>query len=209
MHHMGEEGSGWPRALSGSNDDLARRLAMASPSDTTRGMFLRATLDAVRVLGDEEAVRGCQCASGEEKLVDFFIYPVTAHLRMVFASARLLESRYGGFDEALRALGYKAAQCFLASASGLMLQLLAGGDAKRLLANLPSAYRATVNFGERSVLWTGPTRGQLTMRHEFMPAAFHEGLLMGVMGKARARGARVHGYQLSTLESDYDISWEA
>lgn len=209
MHHMGEEGGGWSLAPSGSDEDLARRVAMASPSDTTRGMFLRATLDAVRVLGDEEAVRGCLRASGEEKLVDFFIYPVTAHLRMMFAAARLLEPCHGGFDEALRGLGYEAARCFLASASGLMLQLLAGGDAKRLLANLPSAYRATVNFGERSVLWTGPTRGQLSMRHEFMPSAFHEGLLMGVLAKVNARGARVRGHQLSTLESDYDVSWVA
>lgn len=208
MHHMGEEGGCWS-APAGSDVDLAQRLAMASPADTTRGMFLRATLDAVRTLGDEEAVRGCLRASGEDKLVDFFIYPVSANLRMVFAAAWLLAPRYGGFDGALRELGYRAAQCFLASAAGLMLQLLAGGDAKRLLGNLPSAYRASVSFGARSVTWTGPRRGQLSMRHEFMPYPFHEGLLMGVLGKANARGVRVRGYQLSTLESDYDVSWEA
>jgi uncharacterized protein (TIGR02265 family) len=209
MHHMGDEGACWSMEPPGSDEDLAQRLAMASPTDTIRGMFLRATLDAVRVLGDEEAVRRCQRAGGEEKLVDFFIYPVSAKLRMVFSAARMLEARYGGFSEALRQLGFKAAECFLASAAGLMLQLLARGDVKRLLVNLPSAYRASVSFGARSVTWTGPTCGQLTMRHEFMPYPFHEGLLLGVLGKANVRGARVRGYQLSTLESDYDVSWEA
>lgn len=207
--HVRDERAWWPDAAPGSDEDLEQRLAMASPSDTARGMFLRATLDVVRALGDEEAVRCCQRASGEEELVDFFIYPVSANLRMVFAAARMLAIHCGGFDEALRQLGYRAGECFLASAAGLTLQFLARGDVKRLIGNLPSAYRAAVSFGTRSVLWTGPTCGQFIMRREFMPYPFHEGLLLGVMGKANARGARVRGYQLSTLESAYDVSWEA
>ncbi|WNG40054.1 TIGR02265 family protein [Archangium minus] len=207
--HVSDDRVWWPEAPSGSEEDLAQRLALASPSDTARGMFLRATLDAVRTLGDEEAVRLCQRASGEEKLVDFFIYPVSANLRMVFTAARMLEARCGGFDEALRQLGYKAAESFLASAAGMALQLLAKGDVKRLVGHLPSAYRASVSFGVRSVLWTGPTSGRLTMRREFMPYPFHEGVLLGVLRKVNARGAQVRGHQLSTLESDYDVSWEA
>lgn len=206
---MVDERGWWVMAPPGSDEDLELRLAMASPSDTARGMFLRATLDAVRILGDEEAVRRCLRASGEEKLVDFFIYPVSANLRMVFAAARMLEDRYGGIDEALRQLGFRAAECFLSSAAGLALQLLAKGDTKRLVGNMPSVYRASVSFGVRSVVWTGPTSGRLTMRREFMPYPFQEGMLLGLLQKANARGARVLGHQLSTLESDYDISWQA
>jgi uncharacterized protein (TIGR02265 family) len=207
--HMGNESSWWSMAPPGAEEDLERRLAMASPSDTARGMFLRATLDAVRILEDEEAVRRCQRLCGEEHLMDFFIYPVSVNLRMVFTAARMLEGRYGGFDEALRQLGARAAESFLSSAAGLTLQLLARGDVKRLVGNLPSAYRAAVSFGVRSVVWTGPTRGRFTMRHEFMPSPFQEGMLLGVLRKVKARGARVRGFQLSTLESDYDVSWEA
>ncbi|MGZ3458994.1 MAG: TIGR02265 family protein [Archangium sp.] len=195
-------------AAPGSDDDLEQRLAMASPSDTARGAFLRATLDTVRLLEDEEAVRRCQQASGEDKLVDFFVYPITANLQMVFAAARMLEGRCGGFDEALRVIGYGAAKCFLASAAGMALQFLARGDTKRLVGHLPSAYRASVSFGVRSMAWTGPTSGRLTMRREFMPYPFHEGVLLGVLGRANARGVRVRGHQLSTLESDYEVSWE-
>ncbi|WP_375767850.1 TIGR02265 family protein [Archangium gephyra] len=206
---MVDEQGWWVPARPGSDEDLEQRLAMASPSDTARGMFLRATLDAVRILGDDDAVRRCQRASGEEKLVDFFAYPVSANLRMVFSAARMLEARYGGIDEALRQLGYKAAECFLASTAGLALQLLAGGDTSRLVGNMPSMYRASVSFGVRSVVWTGPTSCRLTMRREFMPCSFQEGMLLGVLKKANARGARVRGHQLSVLESDYDVAWEA
>lgn len=205
---VGAERALGPMASPGSEEDLALRLSMASSSDTARGMFLRATLDAVRTLGDEEAVRRCQRESGEEKLVDFFTYPVSANLRMVFCAARMLEVRYGGLDEALRQLGRCSAASFLASTAGLALQFLSRGDAKRLVSNLPSVYRASVSFGERSVVWLGPTSGRFSMRREFMPFTFQEGLLLGVLEKAKVRGARVRGSQLSTLESDYDISWE-
>jgi uncharacterized protein (TIGR02265 family) len=206
---MVDERGWWVPALPGSDEDLEQRLSLASPADAARGMFLRATLDAVRILGDEEAVRRCQQVSGEEKLVDFFTYPVTANLRMVFTAARMLEARYGGIPEALRQLGRGAAECFLASTAGLALQLLAAGDTGRLVGNMPSMYRASVSFGVRSVVWMGPTSCRLTMRREFMPSPFQEGMLLGVLKKAKARGARVQGHQLSTLESDYDVSWEA
>ncbi|WP_063725007.1 TIGR02265 family protein [Cystobacter fuscus] len=206
--HRHDEQDPWVVAPPGSDEDLARRLAMASPTDTARGMFLRTTLDAVRCLGDEEAVRDCQRASGEDKLVDFFAYPVSASLRMVFIAARMLEDRCGGIDEALRALGYRAADGFLCSAAGMALQLLANGDVKKLVDNLPATYRASVSFGSRSIVWTGPTRGRLIMRREFMPYPFLEGVLMGVLDKACARDAQVRGHQLSTLESEYEVSWQ-
>ena len=193
----------------GSDEDLALRLAMASPWDTTRGLFLRTTLDAVSCLGSESAVRDCQRAGGEEKLLDFFLYPVTTHLRMVFSAAHMLAERCGGLDAALRALGYRCADSFLGSAAGMTLQLLANGDVTRLVDRLPMAYRAAANFGTRSLVWMGPRQGRLTMCHEFMPYPFHEGMLLGVLDKAQARGARVQGQQLSTLESEYELSWES
>ncbi|HEX8822542.1 MAG TPA: DUF2378 family protein [Archangium sp.] len=199
----------WPMVPPGSDEDLESRLAMASPSDAARGMFLRATVEAVRSLGDEELVRRCMAVGGEEKVVDFFVYPIATNLRMVFAAARMLEGRYGSLEAALRQLGRRAAESFLTSTAGLALQFLSRGDAKRLVGNLPSTYRASVTFGMRSVVWTGATSGRLTMRREFMPYPFHEGLLLGVLEKSQVKGVQVRGHQLSILESDYDISWEA
>jgi uncharacterized protein (TIGR02265 family) len=196
-----------PRIPHVLEEELLLRLALTVPSDRTRGLFPRSTLEAVRELG-EEAVRRCEWASGEERLVEFLTYPIGTYLRMVFVAARLLEARCGGFDAALRELGQRAARCFLASAAGLTLQLVAGGSVKELVGHLPSAYGFSTGFGTRSVVWTGPTSGRLCMRREFMPYPFLEGVLLGVLDKARARGARVSGRQLSTLESDYEVSWE-
>lgn len=207
--HVGEERAMWPLVSPGSDEDLESRLAMASPSDAARGMFLRSTVEAVRALGDESLVRRCLEVGGEEKLVDFFVYPIATNLRMVFAAAKMLEGRYGSVNAAMRQLGRRAADSFLSSTAGLTLQLLSRGDAKRLVGNLPSTYRASVSFGVRSVVWTGPMSGRLTMRREFMPYPFHEGVLLGVLEKSQAKGVQVRGYQLSTLESDYEISWEA
>jgi len=207
--HVGEERAMWPLVSPGSDEDLEARLAMASPSDAARGMFLRSTVEAVRALGDESLVRRCLEVGGEEKVVDFFVYPIATNLRMVFAAARMLEGRYGSVNAAMRQLGRRAADSFLSSTAGLALQMLSRGDAKRLVGNLPSTYRASVSFGVRSVLWTGPTSGRLTMRREFMPYPFHEGVLLGVLEKSQAKRVQVRGYQLSTLESDYEISWEA
>ncbi len=207
--HVGAESAMWSPVSPGSDEDLEARLAMASSSDAARGMFLRSTVDAVRALGDESLVRRCLEAGGEEKIVDFFVYPIATNLRMVFAAARMLEGRYGSVDAAMRELGRRAAESFLSSTAGLALQLLSRGDARRLVGHLPSTYRAAVSFGARSVVWTGPTSGRLTMHREFMPYPFHEGLLLGVLEKSQARGVQVRGHQLSTLESDYDIVWTA
>jgi len=205
--HVGVESAIGSMVSPGSDEDLESRLAMASSSDAARGMFLRSTVEAVRALGDESLARRCLEAGGEEKIVDFFVYPIATNLKMVFTAARMLEGRYGSVDAAMRQLGRRAAESFLSSTAGLALQLLSRGDAKRLVGNLPSTYRAAVSFGVRSVVWTGPTSGRLTMRREFMPYPFHEGLLLGVLEKSQARGVQVRGHQLSTLESDYDISW--
>ena len=207
--HVDDERAMWSMASPGSDEDLESRLAMASPSDAARGMFLNSTVEAVRALGDEELVRRCLEVGGEEKVVDFFVYPIATNLRMVFAAARMLEEKYGSLDAAMRQLGRLAARSFLSSTAGLALQMLSRGDAKRLVGNLPSTYRATVSFGVRSVVWTGATSGRVTMRREFMPYPFHEGLLLGLLEKSQARNVQVRGHQLSTLESDYDICWTA
>jgi uncharacterized protein (TIGR02265 family) len=191
----------------GSEQDVTQRQALAIPGEMARGMFFQATLDAVRTLGDEEAVRCCLEASGEEKFVDFFNYPVGANIRLLFTAARLLRERCGGLEEALRQLGLRSGAQFMGSAAGKALLLLARGEPGRLVGHLPSVYRAAVSYGERSVVWTGPTSGRILMRREFMPYPFHEGLLAGVLEVGKVREARVLGRQLSTLDSEYDISW--
>jgi uncharacterized protein (TIGR02265 family) len=94
------------------------------------------------------------------------------------------------------------------SAAGRALVLVSRGQARRLVDNLPSAYRAAVNYGERTVTWEGPTRGRVLMRRDFLPCAYHEGVLLAALEGMKAQAPRVRGLRLGALDAEYLISWE-
>ncbi|MCY1083046.1 DUF2378 family protein [Archangium lansingense] len=189
-------------------EDLEQRLVLAAPTDTVRGTFFLGALEAVRALEGEDGVRSCVEAGGEPRFVEFFNYPVGAWLQVNEAAARLLERRCGSWVEAQRQLGRRATADMLKSAAGKALLLLSKGETRRLLANMPSAYRAAVNFGERTVQWEGPTRGRVIMRRDFMPCAWHEGVLLAVLEGMKARAVQVSSSRLAVLDSEYLVSWE-
>ena len=189
-------------------EDLEQRLQLATPADTVRGTFFLGALEAVRALEGEDGVRSCVEAGGEPRFVEFFNYPVGAWLRVNEAAARLLEGRCGSWVEAQRQLGRRATADMLKSAAGKALLLLSKGETRRLLANMPSAYRAAVNFGERTVTWEGPSRGRVIMRRDFMPCAWHEGVLLAALEGMKARAVRVSSSRLGVLDSEYLVTWE-
>jgi uncharacterized protein (TIGR02265 family) len=189
-------------------EDLEQRLALATPSDTVRGTFFLGALEAVRALEGEEGVRQCVEAGGEPRFVEFFNYPVEAWLKVSETAARVLEPRCGSWAEAQRRLGRRATADLLKSAAGKALLLLSKGEPWRLLTNMPSAYRTAVNFGERTVTLEGPTRGRVMMRRDFMPCAWHEGVLLAALETMKARDVRVSGTRLEVLESEYLVTWE-
>ena len=93
-------------------------------------------------------------------------------------------------------------------AAGKALLMLSKGETWRLLTNMPSAYRAAVNFGERTVTLEGPTRGRILMRRDFMPCAWHEGVLLAALEGMKARAVRVSCSRLEVLDSEYLVTWE-
>ncbi|HYO54256.1 DUF2378 family protein [Archangium sp.] len=189
-------------------EEWEERMALATPADTVRGMFFLDMLEAVRALEGEEGVRQCVGAGGEPRFVEFFNYPVGTWLRVNDAAARVLGPRCGGWEEAQRQLGRRAMADMLKSAAGKALLLLSRGETRRLVSNLPSVYRAAVNFGERTVIWEGPTRGRVVMRRDFMPCAYHEGVLLGGLEGLKARAVSVRGSRMEVLDSEYLLSWE-
>jgi uncharacterized protein (TIGR02265 family) len=92
--------------------------------------------------------------------------------------------------------------------AGRTAVLLAGGSVKRLLGQLPASYRAAVSYGERTLTWTGDTSGHFVIKHDFMPHAYHEGILQGALESAGARNIQVRGRSTGPLDSEYDFSWE-
>jgi uncharacterized protein (TIGR02265 family) len=189
-------------------EDLEQRVALATPSDMVRGVYFLGTLEAVKGLVGEAGVRQCLAMGGEARFVEFFNYPVGPFLRMNEVAARLMAPGCGGWEEAQRRLGRRATVDMMRSAAGRALQLVSRGETRRLVGNLPSAYRAAVNYGERSVVWEGPNRSRVIMRRDFMPCAYQEGVLRAALEGMKARGVEVRGLRMGVLDAEYLITWE-
>lgn len=188
---------------------LRHRMAMASPTDTVRGMFFNGALEVARALGGSEAADRCHQLIGEKHFIDFFNYPVVDLLRMSLEIVRLVGPRSGGGASVLRRMGTQAARDFLSSPSGKTMMLLASGSPRRVLNQLPTSFRTGVNFGERRVVWSlGQRSGLLVAQRDFLPPAYTKGLLQGVLELAGARGVNVSGRPTGMLDSEYEISWD-
>jgi uncharacterized protein (TIGR02265 family) len=198
-------GSGTPRDWIW---ELEQRAALATPQDTTRGLFFTSILDSVRALGDEAALARCLEVLGGQQFMTFFNYPIILLMRLTATAVRELGVRYGGPEEALRMLGRKATKDFMASAVGNAVRLMAGKDIKRFMCNVQTIYKMTASYGQRSVVWLGPKAGRLLIHRSFMPPPYHEGVLQETLKRMGAKGVKVECRQTAPLDSTYDFSWE-
>lgn len=187
---------------------LEQLLTLATPADTCRGLFFNGIFEAARALGGEGARVKCYAAVGEKKYVDFFSYPVADFLKTLFSAAEVLAGPgQGGRSLVLRQLGRRATADFLHSTVGKTMMALAGTDPHRLLASFPSAYRASLSYGDRSVERLGEKQARLMARRDFLPLEYNEGVLSAAMEQSTARELVVRGHQLAPLDVDYDLSW--
>ena len=184
------------------------RIELATPQDTARGLFFNSMLEAVRTLGDEAALARCQQVLGGQGFVGFYNYPVAQLVRLGEAAVRELSGRYGGPEEAARALGRKATADFLHSPVGNVVRLMAGNDLRRFLSGVQAIYRMAANYGERTVTWQGPRSGQLLIRRSFLPVEYHEGVLEALLTEYGLKNVKVRGQRVAPLDGTYDFSWE-
>jgi len=192
----------------GSEDELQWRLSLLTPTENSRGVFFNSVLDVVRHLGDETAVQRCLEVGGEAQFLDFFNYPFSTYLKVIYTAARLLGEKHGGFVEAVRKMGYHASLSFYASPPGRVVMLMAHGDPRRLLNSLPSATRTTSSVAEGSVWLTGPKSGVLCYKRDFMPRPYTAGALQATFESAKVKGVKVNPRPIGPLDTEYEISWE-
>lgn len=188
--------------------ELVWRMAQARPEDTVRGVFFNGTLGAVRRMGDAEAVQCCLLAADEERFVDFFQYPVRSLLRMLYFAAGSLGPALGGVEAVLRDLGRHIITTYLASPVGRATAVLVHGRPRRMLESAPDIYRQMLGFGEVSVTFTGPSRGLVVLRGDYLPAACHEGALEHLLHAMGGRGVKVERQWVKGLDGQYAFSWE-
>lgn len=197
----------WSEAAPASERPWEARMALAGSEDVARGLFLQSVLKAIRALGDESLVKDCMDACGQARFFDFFNYPIRVLLEGMAAVMPVLAERHGDMEQALWLMGHCVGMDFLESEAGRTMQVLVRGEPKRLVNNLPSTYLVSVN-GERSVKWLGPQSCRFIMQRDFMPHAFHEGMLVAMLERLKASKVKVVGRQTDVLGSEYDISWQ-
>ncbi|QRK05763.1 DUF2378 family protein [Archangium violaceum] len=207
MNHSTGDGAGgsWPI---GSEEDLRQRLALATPEDTTRGLFINGVLEAVRQLGGEPAVQHCLAQSQEKRFMDLFNYPFSRMLQVSYAGARHLSGEARSFDEVMRQMGYVSARSFTTSRMGALMLRTIFSDPRRLVDTLPVAHRMNTSSGECTVRWVGFNKALVRITRQFLPAAYTEGSLQGSFEAARVRGLTVHVHSTSLLDHEYELSWD-
>src|SRR5688500_16721531 len=192
-----------------AEQDLEQRLRLATPEFTTRGFLFTATVKAVRELGgDEEMVQSCLEACGEKEFVEFFNYPTSTLLQLLLAAARVLSPRYGSAEEALRQIGRKAGESYMASAVGRSAQLMAGADPKQLVTTLQALYKVVMSYSEPSVVWTGQKSGILVVQRTFTPLPYHEGGALAIAERLGLKNVKVRARNTGELALEMDVSWE-
>ncbi|HZI15593.1 MAG TPA: DUF2378 family protein [Myxococcus sp.] len=194
--------------MGSTKDDLERRIALARPDDTVRGLIFNAVLAlAGRQLGPEAAVRLREPLFTRSP-VDFFSYPAVDFLRLIYSTADALTPRYGSHEEAMRAVGGAAVTGFFHSTVGQTLTRLIGQkDPKRLFANAPTAYSTLVSYGRREYSELGARRVRLHFQGDMQPVAFHEGVLGEALNAIGCRG-QARGTPHALDEAEYLIGWE-
>lgn len=188
--------------------ELERRMCLATSEDTIRGMLFNGTLEVLRTVGDGSLARRCVEACGETSFLDFFSYPVRMHCQMVSTALPVLTEQFGTSEEALRQLGRLVAHRFLRVGAGKVMLSLTPGSPRQLGYSLPVAYRLAVSFGQYEVRWTGPRSGQFILKRDFMPHPFHEGVVEMALGLFGGREVKVSGRPTGGLDSECDFCWQ-
>ncbi len=191
----------------GSDEDLEWRLNLVAPGDVMRGMFFNSVLDVVRRLAGEDAAQRCQDSSGEARFLDFFNYPHRSYIHLIYMAARILSEKFGSFELAMREIGYDGSKTFYSSAAGKVLLLMAQGDPRRLISNVPTAMQTASKNWETKVTLTGPKSGVI-VRHDLLPRQHFEGGFKALFDAARIKGAQIRSRSLGPTENEYELSWD-
>ena len=191
-----------------NKDEMTKRMALAAPAHTVRGLVFNAVLKLIEKDLGKPAAEALRLPISKRGLVDFFTYPASEFVKLLFVASDLLEPKLGGTDAAIRACGAAAVSGFFDSGVGKTLISIVGrGDPKKLFSNAPTAYSTAVNYGVREYQALGDKQVRLQFHGDMQPIAFHEGLLAEALKAVGCEGT-VTGTS-STLEvAEYLIAWK-
>ncbi len=186
--------------------DLAARIAAATKDDTIRGLAFNSAFDVVREHADEATVLTCDPA-GKGKRADFSNYAVPDLLTVLWAVADRLERKLGSVEEVFFQAGYRATAGLLGSMLGHTL-LAFGRSPRALMAQVPTAFKATTGYGQRFVAWQGETACRIDFDHEFLPLGYLRGAIQAGLDAAGPKNASVEGAAPGFMRASFQVRWE-
>ncbi len=188
--------------------ELARRLELLQPTYTVRGLIFNALLGHVSEQAGQQASEQLSRELKLGRLVDFFSYPASDFLRLLYLAADVLEAQRGSSEAAFQACGGATAHVFFASTVGSALAKIIGqSDPKRAFSSTPICYSTVMNYGTHDYEPLEGRRVRLVYRGNPQPMAYHEGTLCAVLQAMGWKGT-VKGTAHALDHSEYLISWE-
>ena len=186
---------------------LRHRMAMASPTDTVRGMFFNGALEVARALGGSEAADRCQDVIGREALHRLLQLPRLRSAAHVPGGDPTVGFRSGGRRRSAAAHGH-AGGAWTSWPRPREDDDDAGGQQPPAAAQ-PAAHQLPhrVSFGERrdGLVHAGSLR-HFIVKRDFMPPAYTKGFLQGLLEAVGAKNVHVSGRPTGMLDSEYEIS---
>jgi len=187
--------------------ELEQRMACANRSDTARGIFFNAILSELETSLGKDAAKAVTAELGTRGWVDFFWYPATDFLKLLYAGTNALAPKVGSRDIAIFNLGRAATRHFFSSAVGKTLRLFViDGKPESLLSSAPAAYDIGVNYGKRKFELVEKKLGTFTVVGDPVPSRFHEGVITGALEEIDCKGT-VTSKAHSLNSADYRICW--
>jgi len=186
--------------------DLERRIALATPADTVRGVIFRATSGLVRRRLGEDAARACDPATGKGRN-DLFSYPVEDYLRLAWAAADALEGPLGSVDAVFFAIGDAVVKDLVETLFGRTVVSLAAGSPRQLLEQIPAGYKATVGYGDRQVTWLSPRQARVSYARDFLVPGFHRGILTAALHTTGVRDVTAAARVTGPLDLEVEVGW--
>jgi uncharacterized protein (TIGR02265 family) len=189
--------------------ELSRRLELARPVHTVRGLAFNAILALVSEHAGEEASARLARELGLLKLVDFFSYPASDFTRLLYSAAEVLAPSLGSEQEALRACGAACLQQFFygSTVGRALAKIMGRKNPQRGFANTSIAYATMVNYGTHECQVVGERRLRVIFQGDMQPALFHEGTLAAALEVSGVRGkvtSTIHGLD----HAEFLLEWE-
>jgi uncharacterized protein (TIGR02265 family) len=190
-------------------NDLQQRIAICKPEDTVRGFIFKSVYGLVEQRAGSAGVdRVMQQLRVTKMPVDFFSYPVSDFLRLIYTATDVIEPLYPSVEDALRACGASTATGFFKSYVGnTLVKLIGMNDPKRLFSSVDTVYSTLVSYGKRTFTDLGPGRFQLDYEGDMQPIYFHEGTLTEAVRAMRGNG-KVTGTAIALNHGRYVAEYD-